>query len=959
MTTRLLRIKFWILLLSVFLVSPVVLLAQTTDANNAFPGSTSNSKDSSEIALTDTSSNYLVNTAFKKVKKKDIIGGISVVNLPEILKKNYITNSLDGMSAYVGGFNGQLWGMGDYLVLVDGVPRDPGSVEPSSIDQITFLKGVSAVVLYGSRAANGAILITTKRGGNHQLQFDGRVNAGMFTPIEYPQYLGSATYMTFYNEARQNDGLSPLYDQATIYRYASGKDPYRYPNVDFYSPEYLKKFYNRYDADLEVSGGNKNARFYTNFNYTRMGSLLNFGQAKKDGSNHFSMRGNVDLNINKNLSGYVDVAAIYDLNKGVNTDFWGGTATLRPNSFIPLIPISRFSNGNTNLGKMMENNTHVIDGKYLLGGTQLYPTNPIADVYAAGSNEHINRQFQLNVGIDANLVKILKGLTFHSMFAVDYQAAYTEAFNNAYAVYEPVWATYSGINHIIDLTTYGKDSKTGNQNISGSTYNQTIAFSGQLNYDHTISEKHHISAMLIASGYQQSQAGVYHKTNNTNLGVQLDYNFRDKYYAEFNMAVPYSTKLPPGKRVAFSPAISLGWRINREGFLSNVSKIDNLKLSASAGILNTDLGISDYYLYDAVYTQANGEWFGWGDGRLRKVTDSRRGENDNLRYPQRKEINVTLDASFFKHLITFNGSFFYAEMHGIIIQDLLSYPSYFMTYYPNSSFVPYINHDINQRHGFDFKLNISKKIGNVKASLGIVGTYFDSRAIKRSENNQYAYQNKQGKPLDGIWGLQSLGFFNSDDDIAKSPEQTFGTAKPGDIKYKDQNGDGVINDQDVVYLGKAGWFGAPLTYGINLTINWKKLTLFALGTGNYGAYAMKNNSYYWISGDDKYSTVVLNRWTEKTKQTATYPRLTTQGGDNNYLASDFWMYSTNRFDIHQVQLTYDFSRHNANIGFFKNIQVYIRGENLLTISPNRKVLELTVGAPPQCRFYDIGINTNF
>src|SRR5699024_9226999 len=108
------------------------------------------------------------------------------------------------------------------------------------IDQISFLKGVSAVVLYGSRAANGVILITTKRGGNHTLQFGGRVNAGAFVPKTYPQYLGSAKYMTLYNEARQNDGLNPLYDQTTIYRYASGKDPYRYPNVNYYSPEYLK-----------------------------------------------------------------------------------------------------------------------------------------------------------------------------------------------------------------------------------------------------------------------------------------------------------------------------------------------------------------------------------------------------------------------------------------------------------------------------------------------------------------------------------------------------------------------------------------------------------------------------------------------------------------------------------------------------------------------------------------------
>src|SRR5699024_9642126 len=252
-----------------------------------------------------------------------------------------------------------------------------------------------------------------------------------------------------------------------------------------------------------------------------------------------------------NLSGFVDAAAIYDLNRGVNTNFWGGAATLRPNSFTPLIPINRFMKTNTDLQEIVKNSTHIIDNKYLLGGTQLYPTNPIGDIYAAGSNENINRQFQLSVGVDANLKKVLDGLTFRSMFAVDYQASYTEAFNSQYAVYEPDWTTYDGINHIINLTRYGKDSKTGNQNISGSLYHQTIAFSGQLDYKHTIDNQHNISAMLIATGYQQSQSGVYHKTNNTNLGLQLGYNFKDKYYVDFNAAVPYSTKLPKGERIAF------------------------------------------------------------------------------------------------------------------------------------------------------------------------------------------------------------------------------------------------------------------------------------------------------------------------------------------------------------------------------------------------------------------------
>ncbi len=378
-----------------------------------------------------------------------------------------------------------------------------------------------------------------------------------------------------------------------------------------------------------------------------------------------------------------------------------------------------------------------------------------------------------------------------------------------------------------------------------------------------------------------------------------------------------------------------------------------------AGIVNTDLSIPDYYLYQSQYTQANGEYFSWRDGALRRGTDSRRGPNPNLTYAKRKEIDAGVNASLFNNLITFNGTFFYNRMTGNVIQASVLYPSYFTTYYPNSSFVPYINYNIDQRVGFDFQVNINKRIGAVDWNLGFAGTYYNSKAVRRAEVHQYGYQYTQGKPLDAIWGLQSEGFFMSNQEIANSPTQSFGVVQPGDIKYKDQNGDGVINSQDEVYLGKAGWNGAPLTYGVHLTASWKNLTFFALGTGQYGAYAMKNSSYYWVSGSDKYSAVVLNRWTEQTKNTATYPRLTTQSGSNNFRSSDFWIYSTDRFDLQEVQVTYNLPKRLVGNWFIRNMELYVRGSNLLTISPNRKIMELNVSGPPQTRFYNIGIKAYF
>src|SRR5699024_6448809 len=188
----------------------------------------------------------------------------------------------------------------------------------------------------------------------------------------------------------------------------------------------------------------------------------------------------------------------------------------------------------------------------------------------------------------------------------------------------------------------------------------------------------------------------------------------------------------------------------------------------------------------------------------------------------------------------------------------------------------------------------------------------------------------------------------------------FGTVKPGDIKYKDQNGDGIINDQDQVYLGKAGWYGAaPFTFGVNLTARWKNWTFYALGTGQFGAHAIKNGDYYWVNGTDKYSSVVRGRWTEETKNTATYPRLTTQSGSNNFRNSSFWMYSTDRFDLQKVQVTYDLPESMLRKISLRQLQVYVTGANLLTVSPNSDIMELNVGGAPQTRFYNVGIKANF
>jgi TonB-linked SusC/RagA family outer membrane protein len=923
---------------------------------NAMTPANENS-DSLENAKVET-----VQVAYQKVSKSDILGGVSVLDYKGLTDKNYNTYSLDNMEGYVGGFNGNsMWGMGSYLVLVDGVPRDANNILPTEIDQITFLKGAQAVVLYGSRAAKGVMMITTKHGNEGKLKINLRGDFGLNTAKSYPKYLGSAEYMSLYNEALANDGKAALYTADDIYNYGSGLNPYRYPNLDMYSSDYIRKAYTRADANIEISGGGRRARFYANIGYYHIGDVFKFGEAQNNGTDRLNIRGNVDLQINDFISAYVHSnVSFYDVKSANGSgNYWSQAATLRPNRISPLIPISFINPDDASSMTLINNSQNIIDGQYFLSGNTVDQTNVIADMYASGHGKYTSRQFQFDAGVNIDLAKVLKGLSFNTQFAVDYATSYNTAYNNTYATYTPSWTNYNGTDVVSGLTKVNNDKMSGVQNISGSANKQTIMFSSQFNYKTSINKVHNINAILVGAGYQQTTAGTYHRTTNVNLGLELDYNYANRYFMQFGAAEVHSAKLAPGHRNAFSPSLTLGWKLKNEPFLKNSSVVDDLTLSASISQLNTDIDISDYYMYAANYDQSNGAWWGWKDGASEHSTNSKRGANEDLTFIKRKEFSATIQTSLWNRLITAEASFFTNEMNGGVITPSTIVPDYFKTYYPEASFVSYVNFNNDTRTGFDFSMNVNKRIGTVDWSAGINGMYYTSNAAKRDENYADAYQNRTGRPLDALWGLVSDGFYKDAADVDNSPKSSFGTCKPGDIKYVDQNNDGKIDTHDEVYLGKGGWYGAPFTLGFNLTAKWKGFTFFALMTGYYGAKGFKSSSYDWVYGDRKYSEVVRGRWTEATAGTATYPRLTTETSDNNFRNSTFWLYSTDRLNLSKVQITYDMPQKWFNNFFISGVSVYLSGSNLLTISGEREQLERSVGSAPQYRFYNLGVNIKF
>ena len=957
------RINKNIFLLAMMAASPLAANAQTT-----------NGADSVEAKKK-------VHVAFRDMDADKLLGGVSYVDMEELQKKDYTTGSLDDLYALVGGWNGNnLWGMDTEkldnndnsnmpLVIIDGVKRPSNNVLPSEIEQVTFLKGAQAVVLYGPKAAKGAILITTKRGTVDGLQVQVNANTGFHVAKEFPEYLGSAEYMTLYNEARANDGLTPRYSQQDIYNHASGVNPYRYPNVNYYSDEYIRKVYNRSDVTAEIQGGGQRAHFYTNINYYRSEDLLNFGNAKDNYTDRFSVRGNVDLTLNKLIKCFANASATFYNNHKNKGNFWGEASSMRPNfpeNAAPLIPIDMVDPYASNALSILGKSLNLLDGKYFPGGTKANQTNAIADCYFGGKTNSVSRQFQFDAGLIYDLNKFVKGLSFKTQFAIDYAASYDLSYDNKYAVFIPTWSNYNSNDVIVGLTQQNDEIVSGHMVMSNSKYRQTISWNGHFDYDHTFAGKHHVTGMLLGNMYTTTSSGTYHRYTNCNLGLLGSYDYMGRYFAEVALAGVHSSRLAEGNRDAISPSFTLGWNIAKESFMKD-SFVDDLMLSASYSDLNEDIdvymGDQYYYLYEAQW-KTSGGGFSWNEGNHSDITYSTIGSNPTLDFIHRKEYSVSLRGSFFNRLISADLTFFNSDMDGFIIQNPSMFPSHLSGGINGSSFKPAINNNIQNRKGIDFSVTAQKQLGKVHATLGVVGSYVKTKYKKYDEIVEWDNLRVEGHAIDAIRGYNCLGFYTYDD-FDKNEEtgkltlksdlptpKIGGTIQPGDLKFEDVNGDHVLDTNDLVDLGT---WSSPLHLGFNLTLKYKNFTLFMLGNGQFGGKTVNNGSYYYMSGENKYSVNARGRWTPETADVATHPRLTTLSSANNAAASTFWLISTDRFNLRKLQITYDFPQEVLKSKYVKALSIYLSGNDLLTISKHRKIFETSVGYAPQTRFYNLGV----
>lgn len=584
------------------------------------------------------------------------------------------------------------------------------------------------------------------------------------------------------------------------------------------------------------------------------------------------------------------------------------------------------------------------DGQYLLGGTSEFQTNMYGEMVRNGNRKSLSRLVQMNTGIDFDLDFITPGLTASSYITFDIFNSFNNDLPNTYAVYSPVFLSDSIIS---TAALIGKDEKVDNRTVTNPTFFNSVGFYGTLDYKRVFNSIHDVSVNSVIYRDQLRYEGELQARKHLHMGIRVNYSYDLKYIAELTGVVAGSSRLFESSRYAFSPGVGLAWVVSEEGFLRDNSTIDYLKFRANYAVNHSDENI-DYYLYLSNYYEGGGSW-SYNNGGNGNNPRTAFGGNPNLSWEKTTEFNIGFESVLMGGKVNMEGSYYYSKASDLISTRVNYFPAWF------SSSI-YDNFGANQYQGVEMGLNFSEKFGDFSINIGTNLVYSVPKTLLIDEpvySEDLSYLTRAGKPTDAMFGWVSEGLFQSQADIDTSAFQTFGIVKPGDIKYKDLNGDRIIDNNDREMIGNSqSRFG----YGLNLNLKYKRIELFANGSGQAGGESYYNNAYYWVYGARKYSEVVRDRWTEETAATATYPRLSTTQSSNNFRNSTFWMQNRNYFRLQTVQLTYTLP---ASMGILKETRLFIRGNNLATLSKIKDKLDLNIGSMPRMTQFSIGLTAAF
>ncbi|GBU08464.1 SusC/RagA family TonB-linked outer membrane protein [Bacteroidales bacterium] len=916
-------------------------------------------------------------------RKESITGSVSTITTKDLLQSptaninNALAGRLPGLivNQYNGGEPGvdkselfirgkATWGDQSPIVIVDGIERDMSYISADEIETFTILKDASATAPYGIRGANGVIVVTTKRG---KAQDGATVNFkssyGFNSPSKLPSLLGSADYATLYNEAIKNDnpGADPstlnLFSSQAIdnFRRAKGdnSDGLGY-DWDYF--DYLFKTGKQQDNSLSVRGGNDKARYYVLGAYMQQGGNYKHTDLSAYDAQavfkRYNFRSNIDVNITKRFWIKLDLGArITDRTApGTTAEKLIKTVMTQP----PYLPMIVESNGNVENSEYQENNP-----LGMLYGDQIYRANLLGELSRTGYEVYKNTYLEGSYSMGHDLDFIAKGLKIDATFSYDASTNqsskrtipnYSEGYREypGYATFQPMGGSdvYMNPGHYEGAyrtgNKYDKDQAMDNGYDTGSEGDRTY-YQIKLSYINKFNDLHEVSALGL---FNRSKRGGKQELDVHYQGLtsQLTYNYNKLYLAEVNMGYNGSENFAKGKRYGFFPAASLGWVISSESFMNGSNSwLNHLKVRGSFGLVGNDKLPVGRWAYLAFFEDGDGYDFGvqnfnTNPGGLREG----RLANPNLTWEKARKVNVGIDAVLIKHKMSFSVDVFRENRFDIInnLEDgnKLGFPTIV------GKAAPLINSGKVRNHGVDIEWSWSDKIGKdfryfIKPNF----TFARNKIEFMNELDREPWRAETGKRI-GENFLYTFDHFVKNQAEADQLNamnngagfQPWGKLMPGDVVYKDINGDGKIDD-----LGDRVSMGNPrspeIQFGLPITFQYKGFDLSILFQGSANTSVTLTDGSAWDFpqyDQDKLGKVRpmhLNRWTPETAETATYPALHMGAHSNNKNSnSGLFQYDAKYVRLKNLEVGYSLPRSINRIAGLQQVRLYAQGQNLIT-----------------------------
>lgn len=878
-----------------------------------------------------------------------------------------------GQSSYNGSANSPLIVVDDIEFSYDQFAR----IDPNEIETLSILKDASTTAVYGVRGANGVVIVTTRRGKNGKPQIAFRAETSLQQPTLIPEYLNSYETARLFDQAQINDGVDPtkvMFTQADLDAYKNHTDPYGHPDVNW-KDVLFKKFSRQYRGNFDISGGTDRVKYFISAGYLYQdGMLKDYGNKVGINSNFYNQRynyrSNLDMKVTKTTDLRFDLFGnISQINQPqVGSPFGYNDLFYDYGSFLTLAPFTYpLYNPDGSLGYSNWQKSNSI------GGNSYDANNIIGRLTYLGYSRTFENNMNLVGTFNQKLDFVTKGLSVKG--TVSYASSYGDPGNATNTVsmsggdfpsfiYDPVAGTYTprntGIYRVRRLIR-----GSGN----GATYRYVIA-QGFINYDRTFNARHHVYGLgLIMQNslnrFSGSSTYNFIPNNLRSYVSRIGYDYRQKYLVEFNAGYNGSDRFSKEHRFGFFPAVSAGWNIAEEGFFKDhVAFVDRLKLRGSYGLTGNDkLGDGFAYYYQQVYTTSGGAVnFGSPNANGGSAIYEGTLGNPNVSWEKEKKLDLAIEAALFKNKLSFTVDYFDNNRFDILTSRSSSVSGVF------GQGLPAVNLGKVNNRGIEVELNYADKIGK-DVTYTVKGTYSYAKnkiVFQDEPSYKYGYQAFTGHSIGTQRVYTWIGFYDSasiaDPKVAK-PGQA---VRPGDLRYADLNGDGLIDGYD---QSVQGYPNLPnTTAGLQFSVRYKNFNIgvFFQGSRNFNVRAVAEAIRAFSSN---LTSVHQQSWTPALGDNARFPLLTFTPGISDPLAnpSTFWLIPGDFIRLKTAELGYSLPKRWVGALRMKDIRVYANGYNLLTWTKLSKLYQLDpevtnntarVNYPPQ-RIFNFGISATF